>query len=272
MLMSSLSQCDLQPGDVICAHVGLKPLGYVPGAGQTVIEAMLDTVRDEGTVMMPSFSGELSDPAEWRVPPVPESWVAFIRAEMPAYDPERTPTRLMGVVAELFRNWPGALRSSHPHSSFTAFGARASELISQNSLDYRFGPNSPLGKLAALDGKVLLLGAGTDRASIVYLAQYLAGIGPNVSKSAPMMIDGVRQWVDYRDIAVDNRLVSSGIEFLLRDGIARSIPIGDSRAIVFSVRAALKSLTKWNWRDADIPISQMRPRPPVPMDWASWLA
>ena len=119
-LSAELRKLGLQSGDVVCVHVSLKSLGFVIGDARTVIDGLHDAVGVEGTIMMPTYSGDLSDPAEWGYPPVPPEWIETIRNETAAYDPVRTPSRRMGVVPELFRHVPGVLRSPHPQSSFAA--------------------------------------------------------------------------------------------------------------------------------------------------------
>lgn len=265
-IVDELGALGVGDGATICAHVSLKSMGYVCGGAETVIAALLRAVGS-GTVMMPSFSGEHSDPAEWKYPPAPEAWIEPIRAAMPPYDPARTPSRLMGTVAELMRTWPGTLRSPHPQSSFIANGSNAVALVSSHPYDYRFGLHSPLAKLAALDGQVLLLGAGDDRASFIYLAQFMAGIGVEVDKAAPVLHEGHTEWVRYRDMAVDNRLVSSGVRFLLRQGIAKAGAVGNARTLVFPCRLALQALLEWMWRDTDFVVSRERSPCGIPENW-----
>ena len=114
-----LSSLGVLPGDLICLHISLSSLGYVPGGARTIIESIIKVIEN-GTLMMPSYSGDLSDPSEWKHPSVPQKSFNKIRDAIPAYDPLKTPTRGMGVVAEYFRSFPGVKRSSHPQSSFTA--------------------------------------------------------------------------------------------------------------------------------------------------------
>lgn len=78
---------------------------------QTVIEALLERVGAEGTVMMPTQSWKNLDPESGVHWEEPREWWQAIRDNWPAYDPDITPTNTMGAVAEMFRRWPGARRS-----------------------------------------------------------------------------------------------------------------------------------------------------------------
>ncbi|MBR46883.1 MAG: AAC(3) family N-acetyltransferase [Rhodospirillaceae bacterium] len=206
---------------------------------------MIDAVSPGGTVMMAAFSGDLSDPGEWRHPPAPADRLDEIRDQTPAYDVARTPTRGLGLVAEYFRTYPGVLRSGHPQSSFTALGPSAETLTAGHALDNRFGPQSPLGRLVDIGGKILLLGAPHDTASLFHLTQHLVGAYPAVEKAAPMIVQGERRWIRYRDIEYPIDWFDAGVEVLISKGIAKRGQVCAARSILFPAAEAAGYLVEW---------------------------
>src|SRR5690606_25891005 len=105
-------------------HASLKSLGWVCGAQVAVVEALLDALGPEGTLVVPTHTSNNTDPAGWENPPVPKSWWDTIRLQTPPFDPLVTPGSHMGAISECVRRWPGANRSNHPCVSFAAIGAQ----------------------------------------------------------------------------------------------------------------------------------------------------
>ena len=81
----------------------------VVGGAQAVVQALLDVLGPDGTLVVPTQTGDNSDPADWTNPPVPRSWWPVIREQTPGFDKSRTQSRWMGVIAETVRTWPGAV-------------------------------------------------------------------------------------------------------------------------------------------------------------------
>ncbi len=198
-LADELRACGMNSGQTVLLHMAMSKLNWVVGSSQAVIQALLDVLGSDGTLMMPTQTTNNSDPAEWQHPPVPESWWQLIRDHTPAFDPATTPTREMGSAAELFRTWPGAIRSSHPSASFAAVGKNAHTLIDNHDLYDELGEKSPLARLYELDGYVLLLGVEHWNNTSLHLAENRAnypGKSPLKANSA-ILVNGERQWVEY---------------------------------------------------------------------------
>jgi aminoglycoside 3-N-acetyltransferase len=83
-------------------------------------------------------------------------------------------TRRNGILAEFVRTTPGARRSGNPGASVAALGRQARWLTVAHPLDYGYGENSPLAKLVAARGRVLLVGAPCDTVTLVHHADHLA--------------------------------------------------------------------------------------------------
>ena len=171
-LATQLRELGVEPGETLLLHSSLSSLGWVCGGPVAVVRGLLDVLGPGGTLVVPTQSGDLSDPAVWSNPPVPEEWWETIRATMPVYDPLITPSLGVGVIPETVRTWPGALRSAHPQTSFAALGARAAQIVEGHAPDCRLGERSPLARLEELEARVLLLGAGYDTCTAFHLAEY----------------------------------------------------------------------------------------------------
>lgn len=200
-LAADLQQLGVQAGDILIVHSSLSRLGWVAGGPVAVIQALQDAVTPEGTLVMPTFSLHLTDPAGWRRLAVPESWWDTIRMEMSAFDPALTPSRGMGHIPELFRTFPDVQRSNHPHSSFAAWGKHAEFITANHSLEFSLGDDSPLGRVYDLNGKVLLM--GTEVNSSLHLAEVRARKQPVEPFSGPILKNGQREWVTFDEISYD---------------------------------------------------------------------
>jgi aminoglycoside 3-N-acetyltransferase len=82
-IVNGLRELGVKTGDALLVHTSLSSFGHVQGGGQTVIEALIETVGPGGTLMMLAQSAGRFDPSEWRNPPVPEAWWDRIRFETP---------------------------------------------------------------------------------------------------------------------------------------------------------------------------------------------
>jgi len=193
-LVSDLRALDLEIGEIVVVHSSLSALGWVVGGAQTVVEALLEAVGPTGTLVMPTHSGSLSDPANWQNPPVPESWIETIRSNMPAFDADLTPTRGMGQIVECFRHHPSTRRSDHPTASFAANGPAAERIVGSHPLTPELGETSPLGRLYELDARVLLRGCprrsarsggGADRRELTRWIERVVSARPGPSSREP---------------------------------------------------------------------------------------
>ena len=137
----------LRSGDAVVVHASLRAVGLDADA---VIEALLDAVGPDGLVVMPTFTYDNE-----------------------TYAPD-LPART-GALAEVFRRRPDALRSAHPTYSVAAIGAGATELLDGHERAGATGVDSPLGRLAAAGGHVLLLGVGQIANTTAHVGEFVAG-------------------------------------------------------------------------------------------------
>ena len=252
-LAEDLRRLGLRPGDTVMVHASLKAIGPIVGGPDMVHRAILDAVGPQGTMLMVVGWAE----STYHFPTLPPAVQRAVRAHLTGFDPATARShREVGVLAECFRSWPGVRRGSHPDSSFAADGRLADRLTADQPLNDGYGPGSPLDKLCAVDGRVLLLGSPFDSVTLLHHAEILAEIPDKrrVRYPAPMLENGETVWIEIEDYDTDNGIVPwSGPEHyfacIVQDFIAAQPPptgsVGTARAHVLDARALVAFAVEW---------------------------
>ncbi len=247
-IRDDLSALGVAPGMVLLVHSSLSSLGWVCGGAVAVVLALESALEPRGTLVMPTHSGDLSEPSYWKNPPVPDSWWAKIRQTMPPFDVNMTPTRGVGVIPECFRNQPGTRRSTHPSDSFAARGANAEQVVREHALDFALGDRSPLARIYDLNGWILLLGAGFQCCTSLHLAEYRAKYPKKkeIKRGAPIVLDGRRIWIEYQDIDWDDSDFNAvGASFVENTRLVRTGRVANGTAQLMPQRQFVDYAVHW---------------------------
>lgn len=247
-MADDMRRLGVRPGMTLIVHSSLSSLGWVVGRAQAVVMALAEAVGEDGTLVMPTQSGDWSDPSLWQHPAVPEEWWPIIREHTPAFDPELTPTRGMGTIVDTFRMWSGTHRSAHPQLSFAARGPLAERLLAGHSLCDGMGERSPLARLYDSDGFVLLLGVGHGNNTSLHLAEYRADYPSKETReyASAILTDGARQWTAYLDINFDSDdFADIGRSFDDVTGLVRHGKVGQADAQLMPQRALVDYAVRW---------------------------
>lgn len=91
------------------------------------------------------------------------------------FDPRTTPSEL-GVLTEYLRKKPGAVRSFHPFTSYTALGAQAEQICGRVAR-HAFGPETPVARMCERDTLCVSVGLHPRfTCSEVHHAEMLMGV------------------------------------------------------------------------------------------------
>lgn len=139
--------------DVIM-HSSLSSLGWVDGGADTVIDAVVEVLGPEGTLMAPTFNYVLWDPV---------------------FDPPNVSSET-GAITNALRKRREAVRSIHPTYSVAAMGKHAADFTAEHWKAEPVGLGSPIDRLAQAGGYVFLLGVKHDSDSTMHVGEAYAKV------------------------------------------------------------------------------------------------
>lgn len=208
MLAQQLRDLGVRKGSVLLVHTSFRAIRPVDGGPLDLIEALRDAIGPEGTLVVPSWTGDDDQP----------------------FDPLTTPAASdLGIVADTFWRLPGVMRSNHAFA-FAAAGPAAATITADPLPLPPHIPASSVGRVHDLDGQVLLLGVNHDANTTLHLAEILAGVPYGLPKSITILREGVPVRIDYREndhCCLRFRLAD---EWLRTRGLQREGRIGSGHA------------------------------------------
>jgi aminoglycoside N3'-acetyltransferase len=182
-VVKALIDVGVNSGDLLLFHSGKSAIGQIKGGDDTVIDALLEVVGDNGTVLMPAFT---------------RPYIAFegrvnksrrFRPFNP-FNPENTDNIVTGSIPKALMKRPGALRSRHATHSWVGIGPRAKECLgSHEMLDPPASKNSPMGFAHEFGGKVVMLGCGTGSNTFLHYIETRAD-APYLKKAVVKCLNG----------------------------------------------------------------------------------
>jgi aminoglycoside 3-N-acetyltransferase len=205
---AQLGALGVRPGGVLLVHASFRAVRPVAGGPAGLIAALHAAIGEEGTLVVPSWTGDDDAP----------------------FDAAATPASAdLGVVADTFWRLPGVVRSSHPFA-FAAAGPLAVRITAGPLPLPPHGPDSPIGRVHDLDGQVLLLGVGHDADTTLHLAELLGGVPYGVPRQCTVLEDGRPRRVAYEenDHCCERFALADG--WLRERGLQAEGPVGQAHA------------------------------------------
>ena len=184
-LVAAMQDAGLGEVDRLLMHSSLHSLGRVDGGAETLIDALLEVLGEEGTLMVPTFNYNL---------------------ELEVFDPATVHSQT-GLITETLRKRPEAIRSLHPNYSVAAIGRDSEELTREHWKAESTGVGSPIDRIARSGGFILLLGVKHDTDSTMHVGEAYAEVpyrgvpfDPSWSRTAKVRTpDGEIVTVDLHD-------------------------------------------------------------------------
>lgn len=244
-LIKDFQKIGIENGTNLMVHASLSKIGWVIGGAQTVVSALIDSVGDDGTIVMPSATPYCLHPDNWDDIKIPKNWIPKVVEHLPVFDINTTPTA-MGTIPETFRNWPKTIRSNHPISSICARGKLAEEITENHNLEISEGENTPYEKVYELNFKILLLGVGFNRCTMLHFAESKSKNRRLTTSNYPVLRNNKRVWIEAQDMGNDNSIhfPKIGELYLSKKGANKS-KIGEADSLLFPTKKIVEFGTNY---------------------------
>ncbi len=226
-IVKDLVKIGVEKGDILLVHSSLSSIGYVQGGAETLIDAVLESVGEDGTMVVPTITGQIFDSPE----------------HPPSYSKDKP--CWTGVVPETLRKRGEACRSRHPTHSVAAIGKDARKIIEgHEEAETPCGKGTPYLKIAELGGKILFIGASLESNTSFHTVEELAKLYYHLQPEptfCKIKMDGdVFEKRCFLHAYGTPRVFEEKEEELVEHGVARIGYIGRARSILMDAKKMIE--------------------------------
>jgi len=214
-ILDGFRQVPLTDSRIVLVHSSYKSFGGVEGGADAVIDALQTWVGTEGTVLLPNFNFQ--------------SWT-----ELHYFDVRETPSH-MGIIGEVGRLRPEALRTPHPIYSFSVLG-KYQEIFAACDDVEAYGPKSVFALFHNLNGLNVSIGLHWNSTfSMHHYVEYNTGCDYRRVKRFSGIYVGYDNKPDIKTYSMyvryDGKVITDiapGMDELLEAGIIKAVPVGEA--------------------------------------------
>lgn len=219
--INALREVGLNKGDTVLVHSDIRVFGKLCNFNrnfllQTLIDAIKESVGDNGRIIMPTFT------------------YSFCKNEL--YDVANTKSTV-GVLTEYFRKQPDVNRTIHPIFSVGIWGKHKSDLLDIGKDS--FNEDSIFGKFHKMNGKIVFLGAPFQSCTYIIYVQRMHGVPYRYMKKSKGKIRvGDMEYIDEYNYFVRylNKNVITDLsrleKHLLEKGLMKEVKLGGGRIMM----------------------------------------
>ena len=171
-LIADLKKGGIPEGALLHLKVSLRAIGKIEGGAQTLLDALLATVGDEGTLVIDSFI------TSYPLPLNKEDAKKISSEKSPSY---------AGALANVMIQHPDMVRSKHPIQRFTAIGKLAHELMDNHTPES--GAYDVLSRMAEMGAVNLSVGRKTIGVGTTHVAIEKSGLSKKIPPMGVNYID-----------------------------------------------------------------------------------
>ena len=176
-IVLELKKLGINQGMSIFVHSSLSKLGNIVRGADTVVEALIETVGKDGSIMMPGFTIRNSM----------FKTLEYLERNDITFD-YKTERPLVGAIPRSFFKLENIHRSIHPTHSVLAWGKNTEHITSgHEDCNTTFGIGTPLYKL--IETNSYIMGLGSDLAHVTFYH-----VLEDFNKSFPIEVYGNKEY------------------------------------------------------------------------------